>query len=574
MKPSKLLRLTLLAALCAAFCTGTIVAQDADPAPGNEESTDAVTNESRSMDADPETAESETTAATGEESEPSSETRRGYRHANPLVVFGEDAVLKAGETAEAVVVIGGNARVDGDVNAAVVAVMGDIELNGEVHDAVVAVLGNIKLGPGAKVHGDAVSVGGRIEAAPDAVISGHTQAVPFHFGGLPPAWLKEYVVHGVFKLRPLPHQVGWAWAVAGIFIFFYFLVAAIFPRPVQACVEELSRRPATTFLMGFLTKLLLPLLIVVLAVTGIGIIVVPFILAVLFLAGIVGKVALLEWIGMRLGSHFGEVFTKPLLAFFVGAIVLLVLYMIPILGLLTLFITSVWALGCAITAMFGGIRRESPQPAPPLTTTPNEGQAMALVAATPPYVSSTRPVAATPGPIGPIGFAGMAAGAATAPAVPHSAPAAAASTGQPELVGAAALNPPMLPEALSYPRAGFWERLGAGFLDIILVSIASSLVGGTPWGFLVALAYFAGMWAWKGTTVGGIVLGLKVVRADGQQVTFAVALVRGLAAAFSIVVLFLGFLWIAWDPEKQGWHDRIAGTVVIRLPRGTALLTL
>ncbi len=67
-------------------------------------------------------------------------------------------------------------------------------------------------------------------------------------------------------------------------------------------------------------------------------------------------------------------------------------------------------------------------------------------------------------------------------------------------------------------------------------------------------------------------LGLKVVRADGQPVTFAVALVRGLAAAFSIAVLFLGILWIAWDAEKQGWHDRIAGTLVIRLPKGTPLL--
>jgi uncharacterized RDD family membrane protein YckC len=51
-------------------------------------------------------------------------------------------------------------------------------------------------------------------------------------------------------------------------------------------------------------------------------------------------------------------------------------------------------------------------------------------------------------------------------------------------------------------------------------------------------------------------------------------LIRALAAAFSIVVLFLGILWIAWDPEKQGWHDKIAGTVVLKLPKGTPLLCL
>jgi uncharacterized RDD family membrane protein YckC len=82
------------------------------------------------------------------------------------------------------------------------------------------------------------------------------------------------------------------------------------------------------------------------------------------------------------------------------------------------------------------------------------------------------------------------------------------------------------------------------------------------------------MWGWKGTTVGGIVLGLKVVRVDGRPLDFAAAIVRALAAAFSIIVFFLGFLWIAWDKEKQGWHDRIAGTVVLKMPRGTPLVML
>ena len=114
--------------------------------------------------------------------------------------------------------------------------------------------------------------------------------------------------------------------------------------------------------------------------------------------------------------------------------------------------------------------------------------------------------------------------------------------------------------------------MGAAFLDAVLIGISGAVVG--PLFPLVALAYFSAMWAWKGTTIGGIVLGLKVVRFDGQPVTFAVALVRSLAAAFSIVVLFLGILWIAWDAEKQGWHDKIAGTVVLKLPRGTPLVCI
>jgi uncharacterized RDD family membrane protein YckC len=211
---------------------------------------------------------------------------------------------------------------------------------------------------------------------------------------------------------------------------------------------------------------------------------------------------------------------------------------------LTFGILSVWGLGAAVTAGFGGLRKELP-------TKPSE-----------PPPGTAVPALASAG-------AGMGMAAGSGPEATWS---AAAGTSPATLTPPSA--PPVMPEALSYPRAVFWERMGAGFLDIILVSILGSVVHHGPLGFLIALAYFTGMWGWKGTTIGGIVLGLKVVRMDGQPVTFAVALVRALAAAFSIVVLFLGFLWIAWDSEKQGWHDKIAGTVVLKLPRGTPLVCL
>ena len=135
-----------------------------------------------------------------------------------------------------------------------------------------------------------------------------------------------------------------------------------------------------------------------------------------------------------------------------------------------------------------------------------------------------------------------------------------------------------IPEAYAYPRAGFWERMGAAFLDWVIVGILSGfsarLIDAPAPIFLVPLAYFSGMWAWKGTTIGGVVLGVKVVRQDGYPVTFLVSIVRALAAAFSIVIFFLGFLWIIFDREKQGWHDKIAGTVVIKLPKGTPLVLL
>lgn len=121
------------------------------------------------------------------------------------------------------------------------------------------------------------------------------------------------------------------------------------------------------------------------------------------------------------------------------------------------------------------------------------------------------------------------------------------------------------------------RRVAAALLDVLLVSMAGGMSGllshGGSLPFMLGLvAYFTAMWTWKGTTVGGIVCGLKVVRLDGQPSTWVAMLVRALAAWFGVMVMFLGFLWVAWDPERQGWHDKIAGTVVVKLPRGTPLV--
>lgn len=480
---------------------------------------------------------------------------------NAVVTFGKTAGLKTNETADAVVAIGGSATAQGKVRDAVVAIGGDITIDGaEVGDAVVAVLGNIKILPGSIVHGEVVAVGGTVEVAEGAKVEGEIQEVDFGAFGLTKLdWLKQWLVQCVFKLRPLALAPGlaWVWMVAGAYFLFYLLLAVAFPRPVEICLAEITRRPATTFLIGLLTKILLPLIFLILAATGVGVVVIPFLGAALFFGALVGKVAFLEYLGQSLGRAFGTApLIKPVVAFLIGSLILTLLYLVPILGLITFALTGLWGLGVAITAAFGSFRREMPErpTSPPLAPMPGStAQANAAGSAT---FAASAPLIAGP-EFGVPPLAGSVdAGLPPAPlAVPVGAPAAAS-------------------EALNFPRASFWERLGAAFLDVIIVSILGALVGGPPLGFLVALAYFAGMWAWKGTTVGGVVLNLKVVRLDDKPVTFTVALVRGLASALSVIVLFLGFLWMIWDRDKQTWHDKIAGTVVIRLPRGMPLVCL
>jgi uncharacterized RDD family membrane protein YckC len=532
----------------------------------------------------------ETNSAVAEAAQP---VNRRHSDSPPhdLVVIGRSTVLPAGETANDMVVIGGSAtalgRVRGDLvsilgnvtvgdeaDGDVVAVLGNVKLgtNAVVHGDTVAVLGNIQMGPNTKARGDVVAVGGAVERAEGSVVDGEVIGMPGF------KWLGEWLEQCAFKLRPLAPQLGWLWAIAGVVLLIYLLIAIAFPRPVQACVDEITRRPVTTVLTGLLTKILLPFVLLILLATGIGIFVIPFLLIAVMCAGMIGKIALLQYFGQQIGRQFNlTAIQRPLTAFLLGWVILTLLYLVPVLGFIVYALTGLWALGAVVLAMFSGRRREMPEkptaPPPVSGPPPAFGSPTAFAAVAPAPMTGVPPVNPSVAPAGTSDPTGI---AAIPPLVD--------STTQ-TAVAAATVAPPALHELLSCPKASFWERMGAAFLDIVVVGVITGIAHG-PLGFLlvfvsgppifliIALAYFAGMWAWRGTTIGGIVLKLHVVRCDGQPVTFLAALVRGLAAAFSVIVLFLGFLWIAWDHDKQGWHDKIAGTIVVRLPRSLPLVCL
>jgi uncharacterized RDD family membrane protein YckC len=88
---------------------------------------------------------------------------------------------------------------------------------------------------------------------------------------------------------------------------------------------------------------------------------------------------------------------------------------------------------------------------------------------------------------------------------------------------------------------------------------------------LAWLGYHLALWTTLGTTVGGMAMRVKMVREDGRPMGFAVSLVRALASVFSALVLFVGFFWAGWSRQKRSWHDFIAGTIVVKVPRGVAV---
>ena len=137
--------------------------------------------------------------------------------------------------------------------------------------------------------------------------------------------------------------------------------------------------------------------------------------------------------------------------------------------------------------------------------------------------------------------------------------------------------------------AGFWMRVLASIIDSILIlCVTMPLIGAVyGWGYftddsrsifptgadffisyvLPAVATIL-FWKAKQATPGKMALSLKIVDAQtGQPMSTGQAFGRYFAYFVSAIALMLGYLWVAFDRRKQGWHDKLAGTVVVHARR-------
>ena len=150
------------------------------------------------------------------------------------------------------------------------------------------------------------------------------------------------------------------------------------------------------------------------------------------------------------------------------------------------------------------------------------------------------------------------------------------------------------PAQVSGEYAGFWIRFFALLIDGIILGVVGGIImavfGGAAFvsapseptpgtagvfaglfgaaQFLIwaiEIAYFVGLTGSYGATLGKMVLGLLVVDANGQKISFGKAVLREIIGKWvSGIVFGLGYLWVAFDGKKQGWHDKIAGTFVVK----------
>jgi uncharacterized RDD family membrane protein YckC len=136
--------------------------------------------------------------------------------------------------------------------------------------------------------------------------------------------------------------------------------------------------------------------------------------------------------------------------------------------------------------------------------------------------------------------------------------------------------------------AGFWQRFGAAFLDglllylitlvLLLIVYGTSYLDDTTayWGpaslvisYLVPPFLIVMFWIKKSATPGKMAIAATIVDArTGAKPSTKQFVIRYLGYGLSTLSLGLGYLWIVFDSRKQGWHDKLADTVVVRRKAG------
>lgn len=135
----------------------------------------------------------------------------------------------------------------------------------------------------------------------------------------------------------------------------------------------------------------------------------------------------------------------------------------------------------------------------------------------------------------------------------------------------------------SYAYAGFWVRAAAAIVDTIVILIitwplmfwlyGSEMFTGTDMvkgvgdvllSYIFPLVFTIALWMKFGGTPGKRLLKIKVLdEKTGQYLSLGKSLLRYVGYFVSILGLFIGFIWVAFDSKKKGWHDHIAGTIVV-----------
>ena len=428
----------------------------------------------------------------------------GGKHEGNLVT-GQNFVLEKGEsTSGDLVLVRGHAKIDGTVNGDCVLVGSDADISGTINGDAVSVASKMQFSPGTVINGDFVSVVSTVSGSSHAHVNGER----INLDVFPPDTLlgfDKWFSGTVLLLRPMSPESFTSWFGALFVLAFCLGVGALFPRLLADTGKVLQERAPASLLSGLAIVPAAALFCFLLLITVLGVFVIPFVVATLVVFSLIGNAAVFQAIGQRLAPKLKDQRHGSLVWIALGAVICWVIYCIPVIGFLAGSLVFLTGLGAFSLYVVDRAR-----------ATPSTRQA-----------APAKALADEPGK--------------------ESSPVRRTST------------------LVAGNMTDFWRRLGANLIDLVVLYSLLQFTGITRILVPAWVLYRFGMYVWRSATLGEIVLNLRVEKLDGGNLIndYGTAIVRALASLLSLLPLGLGFLWILFDPQRQTWHDKISGSVVV-----------
>jgi hypothetical protein len=228
-----------------------------------------------------------------------------------------------------------------------VAIGGSVTVLGVVNGEAVAIGGSVTLEPGAVVKGEAVAIGGKVEVKPGARLDGDRVSI----GGSLKGAIDFFTGVATGSVAWFLYSVVGTFVRALILFLLALMIVSFMPQRLERIQTYMSENPGSSVLGGIGVAIGFVPLCVLLAITIIGILLIPFALLALIAIHVVGLTAFMVWLGYKI-PLFQEKKT-PIVAMTMGLVVITLIDLIPVLGSLLVTAIAFVAAGAVLLSKLG-----------------------------------------------------------------------------------------------------------------------------------------------------------------------------------------------------------------------------
>lgn len=278
----------------------------------------------------------------------------------PRTQVGRDIFIPEGTASSEAVAFGASVRVEGTVERSAVAIGGDVYVSGSVGKDAVAIGGTVVLAPGAVVHGNAVAIGGSVQRAESARVDGDTTSISIP--GLDRlrrlSWPPDFYRWQRFAVPFGPWFWLWGRQLTGLLssLALGIIILVLLPNNVEHMVAVLPNNWGRFALIGFLGYLVAVPLMVLMAITIVGIPLAMLLGLALAAARFLAHTTVSLFVGQRLLEQLIPHKVSPFVELVVGLLGLFLVRFVPLVGWLVGWVAALVGLGVVLDTRFGSGR--------------------------------------------------------------------------------------------------------------------------------------------------------------------------------------------------------------------------